>query len=139
MERISWYHIPMMSHISVSNRLKATLIISATALLMPISALASVYGGTGIDKGINDAAGLGGISNIGDIRTLIVSIIEFVLDFVLLLAVIAVIVAGLYLIVSNGDEQQKDKAKRIILYVVIGIIVIVLSRILVMFVNSIFS
>lgn len=131
----------MTSHISKSNRLKATLIpaIILAALLMPISGLAAVYGGTGIADGIEQAEGLGGISDIGDIRGLIVAIIEFVLDFVLLLAVIAVIVAGLYLIVSNGDEQQKDKAKRIILYVVIGIIVILLSRVLVMFVNSIFS
>lgn len=131
----------MTSHISLSGRVRAIAVAAMTfaALLMPISALASVYGGDGIVKGIEDAEGLGGISDIGDIRQLIVSIIEFILDFVLLLAVIAIIVAGIYLIVSNGDEQQKDKAKRIILYVVIGIIVILLSRVLVMFVNSIFS
>lgn len=100
---------------------------------------ASVYGGGGIYEGIANAVGLGGISSISSIRQLIVVIINFILDILLLLAVGAIIVAGVYLITSNGEEGQKDKAKKIILYAVAGILVALFSRVIVLFVNSIFS
>lgn len=70
---------------------------------------------------------------------ILVDIIAFVLDFVLILAVIFVIIAGLRLIVSGGDEGEKDKAKKTIIYVIVGIIVVLVARILVTFVDSIFT
>lgn len=102
-------------------------------------AFASVYGGQGILAGISAAAGLGGISTSTSLRELIVRVIIFVLNFVLLLAVVAIIIAGIYLIVSNGDEGQKDKAKNIIIYALIGIVIILFSRLIVTFVNNLFS
>ncbi len=73
------------------------------------------------------------------IRAAIVKVIETVLDFVLLIAVIYVIIAGIRLIVSGGDEGQKDKAKQTIIYVIIGIIVILFARVIVGLVNSLFG
>jgi hypothetical protein len=108
-------------------------------LLDATPTLAAVYGGQGILAGISAAAGLGGISTSTSIRDLIIRLILFVLNFVLLLAVVAIIIAGIYLIVSNGDEGQKDKAKNIILYALIGIVVILFSRLIVTFVNNLFS
>ena len=70
---------------------------------------------------------------------LILKIINFILDIVLLVAVLAIIVAGIYLITSNGDEGQKDKAKKIVTYVIFGIILILLAKIIVLFVNKIFG
>lgn len=92
---------------------------------------AAVYGG-----GLTITPIGGGISNEVSIRVLILKIIAFILNIVLILAVLAIIVAGVYLIVSGGDETQKDKAKNIILYAVIGILLILLSRVIVVFVNS---
>ncbi len=83
--------------------------------------------------------GLPDEANVGDIKTLIVSIVTTVLDFVLLIAVVYVIVAGIRLIVSGGDEAQKDKAKQTIIYVIIGIIVILFARVIVSLVNSLFT
>lgn len=75
----------------------------------------------------------------GDIIQAIVALITAILDFVLILAVVFVIVAGIRLIVSGGDEGQKDTAKKTIIYVVAGILVILLARVLVVFVAGIFG
>jgi hypothetical protein len=70
----------------------------------------------------DEIPGLPDQANIPQIKTLIVDLIKVVLDFILLIAVVYVIIAGIRLIVSGGDEGQKDKAKTTIIYVIIGII-----------------
>lgn len=67
------------------------------------------------------------------IREALLAIIIFVLNFLALVAVIFIIIAGIRLIVSQGDEEQKDKAKKTILYVIIGLLVILFARVLVGF------
>lgn len=101
-------------------------------------AMAQVYSGCGILCGISGASGITGLAQSTSISELILKIITFILDIALILAVLAIIIAGLYLITSNGDEGQKDKAKRIIFYAIIGILLILFSRAIVMVVNSIF-
>lgn len=71
-----------------------------------------------------------------DIKAALVDIITRVLDFILIIAVIFVIVAGIRLIVSGGNDEQKDKAKKTIIYVIIGIIVVLFARVIVTFVNT---
>jgi len=105
---------------------------------LPSVAFAQVYSGGGLQEGLGLLTGIGGISSATNIRDIILAIIAFILDIALLLAVLAIIIAGIYLIVSNGDEGQKDKAKKIIQYVIIGIIVILFSRAIVVLVSSIF-
>lgn len=102
-------------------------------------AYAAVFGGSGVRDGITQAAGLGGISAETSIISIILKIINAILLIVLTIAVLVIIVAGLYLITSNGDEGQKDKAKKIIYYCIIGIIVILLARLIVSFVNQLFD
>lgn len=101
-------------------------------------AMAQVYSGCGILCGISGASGITGLAQSTSISELIMKIITFILDIALILAVLAIIIAGLYLITSQGDEGQKDKAKRIIFYAIIGILLILFSRAIVMVVNSIF-
>ncbi len=107
----------------------------AAGLLASRTLPAQVYGGGGLGAGMNAASTIGGISTL-DGKALIVRIIEIALDYVLIIAVAAVIVAGIYLIVSNGDEGQKDKAKNIIIYTVVGIILILFARVIVLTVNT---
>lgn len=102
------------------------------------TAHAAVYGGGGLAAGLGAAAGLGGIIGATSITQLIVNVITFILNIVLILAVLAVIIAGLYLITSAGEEGQKDKAKKIIFYALIGILVVIFSRAIVMVVNHLF-
>jgi succinate dehydrogenase/fumarate reductase cytochrome b subunit len=70
------------------------------------------------------------------IKNTIVDLLLKVLDFITLLGVIFVVVAGIRLIVSGGDEGEKDKAKKTIIYVIIGIIVILFARVIVSFFAS---
>jgi hypothetical protein len=108
----------------------------ALMALAPTQALAQVYGGSGFSS-LSSIGG--GISGSVDIVDLIVQIIEFIFNFVLIIGVLAIVIAGMYLLTSGGDEGQKDKAKSIILYVVIGIVVILFARVIVLFVNGLFS
>ena len=68
-----------------------------------------------------------------DIRVIILNVLAFSLDFLALIALIAIIIAGILLIVSGGSDEQKDRAKKIIIYVVIGLLVILFARLIVSF------
>jgi hypothetical protein len=85
-----------------------------------------------------DTNGINGIpgGNNVDVKQIIINVIKFILDFLAVLAVIFIIIAGIRLIASQGDESAKDKAKKSIIYVVAGLIVVLISRVLVGFVGS---
>lgn len=65
------------------------------------------------------------------LRGLLVSIVNFFLGFLGLLAVIMVIYGGFLYVSSAGNEENVNKAKKILLYAAIGIIVIIVSFVLV--------
>ncbi len=89
-----------------------------------------------VNLGSNDPGGdLPEGSNL-NLRGLVLEIIGWVLSFLALLAVIYIIIAGIRLIVSQGDDDQKGKAKKTIMYVVVGLIVIILARVIVGFVTT---
>ncbi|MSR68037.1 hypothetical protein EXS65_04440 [Candidatus Peribacteria bacterium] len=84
-------------------------------------------------------SGLGsvsGLSSAADIQTGIANLINGILNFVLIVAVAFVVVAGIRLIVSGGEEGEKDKSKTTIIYVAAGIIVVLLAKLIVLFVNN---
>ncbi len=119
---------------------KASARIAAYLHSLAPSAGAAVFdGGPSIDESANEVASIPGISHQSNLMDFVISIITRVLDFVTLVAVIVVIVAGIRLIVSMGNDEQKDKAKKSIIYMVIGLAVIILSRIIVLFVVNIFN
>lgn len=102
---------------------------------------AAIFGGQSLVMGLQYARAAltgSGIATNGSLRGLIIRILDIVLAYITLFGVAAIISAGLYLIFSNGDESGKEKAKKIILYTVIGILVIGFSRTIVAFVNSLF-
>ncbi len=130
-----------MRQLLVSRTMKTAALLSVFAFVPKALAQAlaqGVYGGCGLLCGIAAASGITGLTQTASLSELIYRIINFILDIALLLAVVAIIIAGLYLITSNGDEGQKDKAKNVIFYTVIGILLILFSRVIVMLVNSIF-
>ncbi|PIR53714.1 hypothetical protein COU75_04580 [Candidatus Peregrinibacteria bacterium CG10_big_fil_rev_8_21_14_0_10_42_8] len=93
---------------------------------MPEMVTAQVYGGPGIIGGISQAQAILGISN-GDLRGTILSLLFAALSFMALAAFVVIVIAGIYLVLSLGDEGQKDKAKKIIGYAAGGLIVIALA------------
>lgn len=68
-----------------------------------------------------------------DIRAIILDAVTFVLNFLALLAVIFIIISGIRLIVSGGNEDAKNKAKTTILYVIAGLLVVLFARVIVGF------
>jgi hypothetical protein len=52
------------------------------------------------------------------------------------LAVAVIIIAGFYLILGMGSDSSRETAKKIIIYVTVGLLVIILSK---LFVNVIKS
>lgn len=61
------------------------------------------------------------------LRQLVLKIINYFLGFLGLLAVVMVIYGGFLYVSSAGNEENVNKAKKILLYAVIGIVVIIAS------------
>lgn len=99
------------------------------------SALAQVYNGPGLVEG---TSGVTGVTE-GNLRTVVANIVNRILTYVAFVAVIVLIIAGLYLILSLGDDSAKEKAKKIVIYTAVGLILILVSKALVMFFISLIS
>ena len=84
---------------------------------------------------------LGPVPNIGsgantDIRVTVLDVLGRVLNFMALVAVVFIVIAGIRLVISQGDDDQKTKAKNTIFYVIIGLVVIILASAIVSFVSD---
>jgi hypothetical protein len=66
----------------------------------------------------------------------ITTIINFALGLLGLVAVAFLIYAGVLMVTAGGNEEQVGKAKKIITYAVIGIVIILLSYTIVQFVTT---
>lgn len=93
-------------------------------------AAAQVFNGPGITEGLNAASAIAGLPD-GDVRSTVVNIVQRVLSFLALAAVITIIIAGIWLIVGLGSDESKERAKKIILYTLIGLIVVLFARVIV--------
>lgn len=63
----------------------------------------------------------------GSIRNLVLRIVNFFLGFLGILAVIMVIYGGVTYVTAAGNDESIGSAKKIILYSLVGIIIILLS------------
>ncbi len=98
-----------------------------TGALSPLSVFAGFGGNIPAIPGTPSAVDKQGV------RDVILRVLSFVLDFMALAAVIFIVIAGIRLIVSQGGDEQKDKAKKTILFVIIGLLVILFARVIVGF------
>ncbi|MDD5624071.1 MAG: hypothetical protein PHI23_05185 [Candidatus Peribacteraceae bacterium] len=98
----------------------------AAALLFPgIAAAANLGNADEID--IGNPSG-------GDLKAALADIARKVLSYMTLIAMIVVIIAGIYLILSFGNDQAKDTAKKIVIYAIAGLVLIILARAIVIFI-----
>lgn len=70
------------------------------------------------------ASATGGESSV---RALVLTIVNFFLGFLGLIAVLMVIYGGVLIVTSQGDPGKADKGKKILTYAAIGIVIILLS------------
>lgn len=107
--------------------------------------LAAIAAGTLVSASAFAQDFLGSVPTIGntgtgnaetDIRMAILSVLQTVLNFMALIAVIFIVIAGIRLVISQGDEGEKDKAKKTIIYVIIGLVIIIFASTIVGFISS---
>ena len=94
------------------------------------SAIAQIYNGGGPTAGVTATTGLA-VPTTTDPRDVVTKILNAILSFMAVIAVAAIIVAGIYLIVGMGSDDSREKAKKIIFYTLIGLLIILFSRIIV--------
>ncbi len=83
---------------------------------------------------------IGGVDTGDDtdsVREAILNVLDVVLSFMALIAVIFIVIAGIRLVISQGEEAEKDKAKKTIFYVIIGLVVILLAQAIVRFLATV--
>lgn len=118
-----------------------TLLLHALSLSMslaPTRLFAAVFDGGGIEAGINTASSISGVYR-GSVRDFVLRIMRTVLDYLALAAVVMIVIAGILLIFSLGNDESKDRAKKIVTYSVIGLIVIIFARVAVGFIIALSS
>ena len=121
--------------ISLPFRMKTTLQRWSTALcatsisaFVTVSAHAASFAGP--DPSISGTPGAGS-GDANTYRTIITNILTAVLNFLALIAVVIVVIAGIRLIVSQGEDDAKDKAKKTIFYALIGLVIVLFARVIV--------
>src|SRR3989338_5124096 len=87
------------------------------------------------------ASDIGGIPAVpgasgGDLRGAIISVLNTVVNFLGLLMVIAIVVAGFRLVLSQGEEEAKEKAKKGVFYAIIGLVLVLLAKAIILFVTT---
>ena len=100
-------------------------------------------GGGIVQDSLNDlesgVVSTGGLSTERDVSNILVTVINWVLGLAALLAVVALVASGVMYITALGNERQVDRAKEIIKYSVIGVLVMLLSFVIINTVASIFG
>ncbi len=99
------------------------------------STAAFEYSGGGVEEGIDQANDLstGGTT---DVRETITSIMFGIITFLGIIAVLVIVIAGIILVVSGSDEGQRDKAIKMVIYAVVGLLIVLLAGAIVSFVNE---
>lgn len=72
-------------------------------------------------------------ASLGDVRGTVLGLLDVALGFLALLAVVALVIAGFMMILGLGSESSRDRALRIILYTILGLLVILFARVIIAF------
>jgi len=85
-----------------------------------------VFNGPGLQGGANivEANLDDKVSKGSDVKALIIGWVNFFLEIIAIVAVIAIVWAGFVYITSLGDDSRIESAKKIIIWAVIGLILI---------------
>jgi FtsH-binding integral membrane protein len=65
------------------------------------------------------------------LRGLILTIVNYILGFLGVVAVIMIIYGGMLYVTAAGAQEKIDKGKKILMYTVVGIVIIMLSFVIV--------
>ncbi len=101
---------------------------SIAAIALPFAASATTFsiGNTGGSLGLGTS----------DLKTTVLNVIKLLLGLMTLIAVSLVIYGGFVWLTAAGNEENVEKAKRIISAAVIGLVIIILAWAIVIFVAN---
>jgi hypothetical protein len=128
-----------MSKLSIKKGLKqiAIMLGLTTLVLVAFSMFGEMVSAQGmINPGDNPSAVSQQTGGESSFRQIVLNIVNFILYFLGLIAVIMVIYGGITYVISAGNQESVEKAKKIIMYAVIGLIIVLISFALV---NTILS
>ena len=111
---------------SIQSLARTVAVAGITSMVYVSSALADNFGGPD-----DPVAGLPGGASQDSIRQIIIKVLTAVLNFLALVAVVVIVIAGIRLIVSQGEDEQKDKAKKTIFYAIAGLLIVLFARVIV--------
>ncbi len=116
-------------------RIGAYALTSGTLVMSLASSAFAQFGGE--DPELEGTPGAG--TDEGTIREIIVNVVNVVLNFLALIAVIVIVIAGIRLIISQGEDEAKDKAKKTIFYALIGLVIVLFARVIVGLITNILA
>lgn len=121
-----------MKHLTITKTIQIiTVVVSIAMMLSPLLVAAQFTtpgsGGTGLSDTF------GGASTVSQ---LILTIINIILALAGLIAVLILIIGGFRYVTSFGNEEAVEKAKKMIINAVIGIVIIILSFVIVRVVSN---
>ncbi len=98
--------------------------------VMPNNALAQIFKGGSTQNGVDEIekalAGSGVTSN-NSVIDLVIKFVNFVLPFLALGSFVGFVYASFLYVTAFGNDDQVQKAKKTMIYVVIGLLVVILS------------
>ncbi len=105
-------------------------------LLLPQLTKAAVFDGGGIWAGLGAANNINGLTH-QPLRFVIINIVIRLLNFLALAATIVIVAAGVYLILGFGEDDAREKAKKMITYTAVGLFIVFVARVIVGFVFAV--
>ncbi len=99
--------------------------------------LATVFDGDGLITGLEEAGTQiedTGVRTEDDIIVVIAEIINFILLFAGIFAVVAFVVSGFMFILGFGSDQSIQRARKIMIWAAVGLVVIIFAFVLVEFI-----
>ncbi len=98
--------------------------VASLGLAVPTIAFGQGWGDN--DGGIGLADGAPATQDV-DIAQIIANVVNWVFTFLGILAVLMILIAGIMYLTAAGDESRAEKAKGILTYAVIGLIISILA------------
>lgn len=81
---------------------------------------------TGV-TGISDALKGSQVVSTGSVRDLVIKYVNFALPLLALAAFVGFVYAGFLYVTAYGSEEQTGKAKNVMIYAIIGLVLVILS------------
>ncbi|MBT3835601.1 hypothetical protein HOF56_05165 [Candidatus Peribacteria bacterium] len=116
-------------------RIPSSLAFGATYFYLTASNVFAAFGGTNPElTGLADP-GTGGAG----VRTAVINVLNIVLNFLALIAVVFVIVGGFRILTAGGNEENVTKGRKTIIYAIIGLVIIFFARVIVGFFTAVIT